>query len=87
MEQHKNNNNCNDGDESKRIEGKKMRRMLYAINKPNRATIVNRTKAQAFIDTIVKNRATKTYWDECSSTSRNLDPSILDDLIRKSREK
>lgn len=69
---------------SKKNEGKKMIGMITTI-RPN-AAIVECSKAKEFISSIVKNKTTKQYWDECSSTSRKLDSSIIEEMIRKSRD-
>lgn len=69
---------------SQKNDRKKMRRMINTITP--KAAIIECSKAQEFINSIAKNRATKQYWDECSSTSRKLDSSIIDEMIRKSRE-
>ena len=53
---------------------------MEAINKPKEALMITQGMTKAFIDLLVSQKRSKTYWDECSSTKKNISSSTMDRL-------
>lgn len=60
----------------KRKEGKHME----AINKPQEAMMITRGMTKAFVDLLVSEKCSATYWNDCQSTKKNVSSSVMDKL-------
>lgn len=48
--------------------------------KPNEATIIKKTMLPSFLSELNSNRATKEFWDECSTSKRIFSSSDIDKM-------
>jgi hypothetical protein len=53
---------------------------MEAINKPQEAMIIAQGMTRAFVEALVTQKQSKTYWNECSSTKRSISSSNMDKL-------
>lgn len=53
---------------------------MEAINKPQESLIITQGMTKAFIDLLVSQKRSNTYWDECSSARKNISSSTMDKL-------
>ncbi len=53
---------------------------MEIINKPQEAMMITQGMTKAFIDLLASQKRSKDYWDECSSTKKNISSSNMDKL-------
>ena len=53
---------------------------MEAINKPQEAMIITQGMTKSFVDLLVSQKCSKTYWNECLSTKKNISSSTMDKL-------
>jgi len=54
--------------------------IMEAINKPQEAMMVTQGMTKAFIDLLASQKCSKSYWDECLSTKKDISSSDMDKL-------
>lgn len=60
--------------------GKKEDDTMEAVNKPQEAMMVTQGMTKAFVDFLVSQKRSETYWDECLSTKKSISSSNMDKL-------
>lgn len=64
----------------KKNKHKKEEKCMEAINKPQESMIIAQGMTKAFIDLLVTQKYSRTYWNECISTKKNIPSSAMDKL-------
>lgn len=59
---------------------KKGDEVMQAINKPQEAMMVTQGMTKAFLDLLISQKRSETYWNECMNTKKNISSSNMDKL-------
>lgn len=53
---------------------------MVAVNKPQEAMMITQGMTKAFVDLLVSQKRSETYWNECLSTKKSVSSSNMDKL-------
>lgn len=55
-------------------------KLMAAISKPQESMMIAQGMTKAFIDLLVAQKRSETYWDECANTKKSIPSSAMDKL-------